>query len=34
MDCRDGAYALPSGVGLGVEPSEKALRVMRRYTGP
>ena len=25
MDCRDGAYTLPTGPGLGVEPSEEAL---------
>jgi galactonate dehydratase len=30
MDCREGAYALPTGPGLGVEPSEEALRLLQR----
>jgi len=30
MDCREGAYALPTGAGLGVEPSEEALRLLQR----
>ena len=30
MDCREGAYALPIGAGLGVEPSEEALRLLQR----
>ncbi|WP_306030572.1 mandelate racemase/muconate lactonizing enzyme family protein [Stappia sp. MMSF_3263] len=30
MDCREGAYHLPTGAGLGVRPSEEALRLMQR----
>jgi L-alanine-DL-glutamate epimerase-like enolase superfamily enzyme len=30
MDCRDGTYVVPSVPGLGVEPSEKALRLLQR----
>jgi galactonate dehydratase len=30
MDCREGAYRLPAGAGLGVRPSEEALRLMQR----
>lgn len=29
MDCADGAYSLPTGPGLGVEPSEEALELMQ-----
>lgn len=29
MDCADGAYSLPTGPGLGVEPSEAALELMQ-----
>jgi galactonate dehydratase len=28
MDCRDGAYALPSGPGLGVTPSAEAMALL------
>lgn len=31
MDCRDGAYHLPTGPGLGVEPSEEALSLLKRH---
>jgi galactonate dehydratase len=31
MDCRDGAYILPSGSGVGVEPSEEALALFQKY---
>jgi galactonate dehydratase len=31
MDCRDGAYRLPSGPGLGVEPSEEALGLLQKH---
>lgn len=30
MDCRDGHYHLPGGPGLGVRPSEDALRLLQR----
>lgn len=30
MDCADGVYRLPTGPGLGVRPSEEALRLMQR----
>jgi L-alanine-DL-glutamate epimerase-like enolase superfamily enzyme len=30
MDCRDGAYRLPTGLGLGVEPSKEALELLER----
>jgi galactonate dehydratase len=30
MECRGGAYTLPSGPGLGVEPSPEALRLLER----
>jgi L-alanine-DL-glutamate epimerase-like enolase superfamily enzyme len=30
MDCRNGTYTLPSGAGLGVEPSEEALRLLQQ----
>ncbi|MET0745949.1 MAG: mandelate racemase/muconate lactonizing enzyme family protein [Microvirga sp.] len=33
MDCRDGFYELPTGPGLGVEPSEEALSLLQRYEG-
>jgi L-alanine-DL-glutamate epimerase-like enolase superfamily enzyme len=29
MDCREGAYMAPSGPGLGVEPSEEALKLLK-----
>lgn len=29
MDCREGRYRLPDGPGLGVEPSEEALRLLQ-----
>ncbi|WP_309082894.1 mandelate racemase/muconate lactonizing enzyme family protein [Chelativorans sp.] len=29
MDCREGAYTAPSGPGLGVEPSEEALGLLK-----
>lgn len=31
MDCRDGFYQLPSGPGLGVEPSQEALALLQKY---
>lgn len=31
MDCREGAYTLPTGPGLGVEPSEEALRLLQKF---
>jgi L-alanine-DL-glutamate epimerase-like enolase superfamily enzyme len=31
MDCLDGAYVLPTGAGLGVEPSEEALKLLVRH---
>lgn len=31
MDCREGSYRLPTGPGLGVEPSEEALSLMTRH---
>ena len=31
MDCRAGAYVLPTGPGLGVEPSEEALGLLQRH---
>jgi L-alanine-DL-glutamate epimerase-like enolase superfamily enzyme len=30
MDCTDGHYVLPTGSGLGVEPSEEALRLLKK----
>jgi galactonate dehydratase len=30
MDCREGLYHLPGGPGLGVRPSEEALRLLQR----
>jgi galactonate dehydratase len=30
MDCQEGAYILPKGPGLGVEPSEEALRLLKK----
>ena len=30
MDCRDGHYRLPDGPGLGVSPSDEALRLLQR----
>jgi L-alanine-DL-glutamate epimerase-like enolase superfamily enzyme len=30
MDCSDGFYRLPSGPGLGVEPSQEALKLLKR----
>ncbi|AZO79364.1 MULTISPECIES: mandelate racemase/muconate lactonizing enzyme family protein [unclassified Bosea (in: a-proteobacteria)] len=30
MDCSDGFYRLPSGPGLGVEPSKEALKLLKR----
>jgi galactonate dehydratase len=30
MDCREGSYLLPSGAGLGVEPSREALARLER----
>jgi galactonate dehydratase len=30
MDCRSGRYVVPTGPGLGVEPSEAALRLLER----
>ena len=30
MDCSAGFYRLPSGPGLGVEPSKEALRLLKR----
>ncbi|WP_210497073.1 mandelate racemase/muconate lactonizing enzyme family protein [Microvirga antarctica] len=31
MDCHDGVYTLPTGPGLGVEPSEEALSLLQQY---
>ena len=31
MDCAGGAYALPHGPGLGVEPSQEALGLLRKH---
>jgi galactonate dehydratase len=31
MDCREGFYTLPTGPGLGVEPSEEALSLLQQY---
>ncbi|WP_332689222.1 mandelate racemase/muconate lactonizing enzyme family protein [Bosea sp. (in: a-proteobacteria)] len=31
MDCREGFYRLPSGPGLGVEPSEEALELLCKH---
>jgi L-alanine-DL-glutamate epimerase-like enolase superfamily enzyme len=31
MDCRDGFYELPTGPGLGVEPSEEALSLLQKH---
>lgn len=31
MDCREGFYTLPTGPGLGVEPSEGALSLFQKY---
>ncbi len=33
MDCRDGFYELPTGPGLGVEPSEEALSLLQAPQG-
>jgi galactonate dehydratase len=33
MDCGNGLYTLPSGVGLGVEPSKQALDLLQKYKG-
>ena len=30
LECSQGAYTLPSGPGLGVEPSDEALALLRR----
>ena len=30
MDCANGAYSLPAGPGIGVEPSEEAIGLLRR----
>ncbi|MEZ2128094.1 MULTISPECIES: mandelate racemase/muconate lactonizing enzyme family protein [unclassified Sinorhizobium] len=31
MDCREGAYRLPSGPGLGVEPSQEAISLLKHH---
>jgi galactonate dehydratase len=31
MDCREGFYTLPTGPGLGVEPSEEALSLLQKH---
>ncbi len=31
MDCRQGLYSLPTGAGLGVEPSKEALELLRKH---
>ncbi|MCB8821076.1 mandelate racemase/muconate lactonizing enzyme family protein [Microvirga rosea] len=31
MDCREGFYTLPTGPGLGVEPSEEAISLLQEY---